>query len=691
MQQITAPLADLPEDPVAAAANPEFPVVLRGYDRMAVEAYVNRITQLVAELYATRSPEGAVRRALERVGGEVSAILQSAHETADQLTTDSRAEAEERMMRAREEADALERSSRQRARELEQQAQRRVHELDAEVDRIWAERDRIVGDVRRLAEELGTVAGAAATRFPPESSAETAAADAEPGEEFAAERDVGPATAEHSPFDDAEQSSLDNAGVDRPGGFAEPFGPEDEAEDEEPFAESGPSAESEPFAEPEPLAESGPSAEPRPFAVDEYVGPAQPIRRDPAGEEPAVEEYVGRAQPIRREPLHDETEATDELSSDEGPAGTPGEPEGAPQERVGAGEAPPGADEVEALAAEKTAQLPVEAASDAPVAGEAAFFEQPTIAHEPVIRALASDARVIDLMHLGRERVIGCWRVGDVLIDPGPSSCLEVLLDALGDQRPRALLLTHIHLDHAGASGSLVERWPDLEVYVHERGAPHLTDPSRLLESARRLYGDDMDRLWGEVRPVPAENLHLLRGGERLLGGAFEVVYTPGHASHHVSYLESQTAFVGDTGGVRITPETLTIPPTPPPDIDIEAWHQSINRVLAWKPRRLAITHFGSSDDVTEQLNELSERLDNLAALARTEDEETFIATIREEIESDAGSELVATYAQAAPPEQLYAGLKRYWEKRDEAGTSARSAPAEASTHAGRFGRPGSD
>src|SRR5579863_5034882 len=123
--------------------------------------------------------------------------------------------------------------------------------------------------------------------------------------------------------------------------------------------------------------------------------------------------------------------------------------------------------------------------------------------------------RLIDLRHLGRERVIGSWVLGGVLIDPGPTSCLDTLLAELGDLRPRALLLTHIHLDHAGASGSLVERWPDLEVYVHERGARHMASPERLVESARLLYGEDMDRLWGEMLPVPRENLRVLHGDER--------------------------------------------------------------------------------------------------------------------------------------------------------------------------------
>jgi glyoxylase-like metal-dependent hydrolase (beta-lactamase superfamily II) len=168
---------------------------------------------------------------------------------------------------------------------------------------------------------------------------------------------------------------------------------------------------------------------------------------------------------------------------------------------------------------------------------------------------------------------------------------------------------------------------------------------------------------------------------------AFEVAYTPGHASHHVAYLHDGTAFVGDAAGVRINPQTLTIPPTPPPDIDVEAWHESIERIRAWRPDSLAVTHFGSSDDVGGQLSELSERLDNLAALARTEDIGTFIATLVEEIERGAGAELLPTYTQAAAPDQLYAGLRRYWEKRSEAEAEG-AAPAQASTHAGRSSRP---
>ena len=275
-------------------------------------------------------------------------------------------------------------------------------------------------------------------------------------------------------------------------------------------------------------------------------------------------------------------------------------------------------------------------------------------------------SRLIDVKHLGRARVIGCFAVGGVLVDPGPTSCMDVLLEELDGERPSALLLTHIHLDHAGASGSLVERWPELEVYVHERGAPHLIDPSKLLVSARRLYGEDMDRLWGEVVPVPERNIRALRGGERVIDGEFEVAYTPGHASHHVSYLRDSTAFVGDVGGVRIAADALTIPPTPPPDIDLESWHESIERIGAWQPDRLAVTHFGVYEDVGAQLEEVSGRLDEWAALVREQDRDSFISGIQAEIAERAAPEIHGAYTQAAPPEQLYQGLERYWRKRTE-------------------------
>lgn len=274
--------------------------------------------------------------------------------------------------------------------------------------------------------------------------------------------------------------------------------------------------------------------------------------------------------------------------------------------------------------------------------------------------------RVIDVMHLGRPHVIGCWEVDGALVDPGPESSMGTLLEALGDEQPRALLLTHIHLDHAAATGALVRRWPELEVYVHERGAPHLIDPSKLLASAERLYGDQMERLWGEIVPVPEANVRLLAGGETVLG--MRVAYTPGHASHHVSYLheDSGTAFTGDVAAVRIPPSNLVVPPTPPPDIDIETWEDSIGIVESWTPERLALTHFGAVEGPGEHLAIVRERLYEEAALARDLSEEEYERRHRERVEAAVGPETAAELLQAVPTQYQWRGLDRYWRKRAE-------------------------
>jgi glyoxylase-like metal-dependent hydrolase (beta-lactamase superfamily II) len=272
-------------------------------------------------------------------------------------------------------------------------------------------------------------------------------------------------------------------------------------------------------------------------------------------------------------------------------------------------------------------------------------------------------SHLIDLMHLGRDRVIGAYELDGLIVDPGPSSCLETLLEGL-EGEPRALLLTHIHLDHAGASGSLVDRFPKLRVYVHEVGAPHLVDPAKLLDSAARLYGDDMERLWGEVVAVPAENVVALSGGEGIEG--FRVAYTPGHASHHVAYLHESTgdAYVGDVAGVRIPPQDFTVAPTPPPDIDLEAWERSLKTVAEWRPQRLCLTHFGRVDDVDRQLERLRQRLRTSAERARPGDRERFLAEVEAEIEAEADAGVAERLRQAAPPELLWLGLERYWRKR---------------------------
>ncbi len=269
-------------------------------------------------------------------------------------------------------------------------------------------------------------------------------------------------------------------------------------------------------------------------------------------------------------------------------------------------------------------------------------------------------------MHLGRDRVIGAFEMDGAVVDPGPATCVDALLEGLGREPPRALLLTHVHLDHAGATGVLVRRFPHLRVYVHERGAPHLIDPDKLLKSARQLYGDDMDRLWGEVAPVPEDNVTVLSGGENVEG--MRVEYAPGHASHHVAYLDEDSgeAFVGDVGGVRVPPAQLTVAPTPPPDIDIEAWNGSLDIIAGWNPTALCLTHYGRVDDPPAQVERVRESLRRNGERARGGDEDSFVSGLVGELEDQADEEIVARLRQAAPPEQLWLGLERYWRKRAE-------------------------
>ena len=195
----------------------------------------------------------------------------------------------------------------------------------------------------------------------------------------------------------------------------------------------------------------------------------------------------------------------------------------------------------------------------------------------------AADAALYRAKHLGRDRVIVAYERDGAIVDPGPESSMEKLLEACPE--PRALLLTHIHLDHAGATGTILREHPGITVFVHERGAPHMLNPEKLLASATRLYGDDMDRLWGEFAAVPASNVVVLSGGERIEAGGrmFDVAYTPGHASHHVSYLheDSGDAYVGDVAGVRIPPYDWVVAPTPPPEIEVETWMDSIHAITA--------------------------------------------------------------------------------------------------------------
>ena len=280
---------------------------------------------------------------------------------------------------------------------------------------------------------------------------------------------------------------------------------------------------------------------------------------------------------------------------------------------------------------------------------------------------MSDGPRTIDVRHLGRPSVIACFQQGSVLVDPGPDVCSPMLFAALGDEAPEAVLLTHIHLDHAGATGAVVRRWPHVKVVVHERGAPHVVDPSKLVASATRLYGDDMARLWGEIVPVPAENLIVVGDDDRIdgFGGPWRVAYTPGHASHHVAYLHepSGTLFAGDVAGVRIGYGPV-LPPTPPPDIDVERWHASVELLRGWDAERVALTHFGVFDDVAAHFDELLTTLDELSAVARRTDADGYAELIRGIVRRGGDAEYADAMLQASPPETLWHGLDRYWSRR---------------------------
>jgi glyoxylase-like metal-dependent hydrolase (beta-lactamase superfamily II) len=279
-------------------------------------------------------------------------------------------------------------------------------------------------------------------------------------------------------------------------------------------------------------------------------------------------------------------------------------------------------------------------------------------------------AELLDLRHLGRERVIGAYLLaGDepALVDCGPASCVETLQAALADRGVavrdlRHLVLTHIHLDHAGAAGSLVDANPELVVHVSEIGAPHLVEPERLERSARRLYGEDFDRLWGELRPVPEANVQVL--GDKVL--ELEAFPTPGHASHHVSFLAPDgTCFSGDATGVRIMPARHIAPVSPPPDIDVEAWERTLDSVGERHPVMLCLPHFGVVGDVEGHLAEMRRRLRVWADRVRNgATEEEFVRAADEELREEADPNSAEAYQQAGPFWQSYAGLRRYWDKR---------------------------
>lgn len=304
-------------------------------------------------------------------------------------------------------------------------------------------------------------------------------------------------------------------------------------------------------------------------------------------------------------------------------------------------------------------------------------------------RNFAPEASILDLNFRGRPEGIASFLLeGDgqlALVDCGPTSCLPTLRAQLAVRGfsvkdLSAILLTHIHFDHAGAAGTLIRENPKLAVYVHEIGAKHLKDPSRLLKSATRLWGDSLLQLFGEFVPVPAENIHILNGGEQFqhAGRKIEVAYTPGHAAHHVSYfdLSTGTAFTGDTTGLRLPGFEFVAPLTPPPDIDLDAWNASLAEIERRRPSRVFLTHFGLYENVAEHLQQTreglhrwAERASEILASGAGEDDQLarFVEQEQQEYFRQLPADTAAKYTAGANAALSWQGLVRYWRKRAEA------------------------
>jgi glyoxylase-like metal-dependent hydrolase (beta-lactamase superfamily II) len=277
----------------------------------------------------------------------------------------------------------------------------------------------------------------------------------------------------------------------------------------------------------------------------------------------------------------------------------------------------------------------------------------------------------IDLHHQAA-RTVGAYLLetddGPALFDCGPTTCIDALeaglvQRGLGLTDVRHLLLSHIHLDHAGAAGTLVRKHPGLRVHVSEIGAPHLVDPSRLEHSARRLYGDSFDTLWGELAPVPEKNLEVV--GDRVLG--LDCFPSPGHASHHVCYVHPDgTLYAGDAAGVSIQPASFVIPVCPPPDIDVEAWFRTFEEIERRRPERLALIHFGVADSPSQHLASVREQLAKWSERCeRGLDEQAWIDAAHRDLEAAVGDE-AEHWELAAPMWQSYVGMRRYWDKKLE-------------------------
>ncbi len=293
---------------------------------------------------------------------------------------------------------------------------------------------------------------------------------------------------------------------------------------------------------------------------------------------------------------------------------------------------------------------------------------------------------LLDLEFQGLPEVIGSFAFhgtdGFGLVEIGPTTTLDRLLTSIeafgGLDRLTAVVVTHVHLDHAGGVGKLLRMAPSVRCFVHRVGAPHLVEPSKLLASAKRIYGDDMERLWGEVVPAPESQVAPVEDGDRIeLGGtSLRVVYTPGHASHHIAlYDEERSALLtGDAAGVRLDRFFHVRPPTPPPDVDLDEWKRSVQKMLDLEPDRLLLTHFGVQErDLPEHFEQLLDRLKRWAGMVREGmiegvDRNSLVDRMRAEgdeaLRAAGGSDVaLRQYELANPYGMSVDGLIRYWER----------------------------
>jgi glyoxylase-like metal-dependent hydrolase (beta-lactamase superfamily II) len=300
-----------------------------------------------------------------------------------------------------------------------------------------------------------------------------------------------------------------------------------------------------------------------------------------------------------------------------------------------------------------------------------------------ILHKITDQITLIDLQFQSRPNVIASYLYYDgkqaALIECGPASTVETLIQGIQAagvpfEAIRKVLVTHVHLDHAGAAGILARQFPWLKVYVHPIGAPHLADPTKLLASAARLYGDQLEALWGKIEPLPNDNLAVINDGElKLPGATIRAFDTPGHASHHLAYLDSNSGllFTGDVGGVRMPGVRYVRPPTPPPELNIEAWRASIAKLRAVQASGLCLTHFGvHRGDIAWHWDDVERRLVNWGEIIRGEmaegaSEEAMIAQMKTLCVSELeplGID-ISIYVVAGSYETLVAGYVRYWKK----------------------------